>query len=92
MNAGVYLLERKDRLVEDVRMLRVVIGAAFEGRVDRVNDRVDDYRGCWRGGAPPSATSRSARAARPPSVADPLGAATIPRNFMLRTRRRAALS
>jgi hypothetical protein len=43
-NAGVYLMERKDRLVEDVRILRVVVGAAFEGRLDRVNDRVEDYR------------------------------------------------
>lgn len=43
-NAGVYLLERKDRLLEDVRILRVVVGAAFEGRLDRVNDRVEDYR------------------------------------------------
>ena len=43
-NAGVYLLERKDRLMEDVRILRVVVSAAFEGRMDRVNDRVEDYR------------------------------------------------
>jgi hypothetical protein len=43
-NAGVYLVERKDRLVEDVRILRVVVSAAFEGRLDRVNDRVEDYR------------------------------------------------
>lgn len=43
-NAAVFLLERKDRLVEDVRILRVVVSAAFEGRVDRVNDRVEDYR------------------------------------------------
>jgi hypothetical protein len=43
-NAGVYLMERKDRLVEDVRILRVVVSAAFEGRLDRVNDRVEDYR------------------------------------------------
>jgi anti-sigma factor RsiW len=44
VNASVYILERKDRLVEDVRILRVVIGTAFEGRLDRMNDRVDDYR------------------------------------------------
>lgn len=44
VNIGVYLLERKDRLVEDVRLLRVVIGTAFEGRLERVNDRVDDYK------------------------------------------------
>jgi hypothetical protein len=36
--------ERRDRLVEDVRILRVVISAAFESRMDRMNDRVDDYR------------------------------------------------
>jgi hypothetical protein len=44
VNAGAYLAERKDRLLEDFRLLRVVIGTAFEGRLDRVNDRVDDYR------------------------------------------------
>ena len=43
-NATVYLVERKDRLVEDLRLLRVVVSTAFEGRLDRVNDRVDDYR------------------------------------------------
>jgi len=43
-NAAAYLAERKDRLVEDIHILRVVIGTAFEGRLDRVNDRVDDYR------------------------------------------------
>jgi hypothetical protein len=43
-SAAVYLDERKDRLLEDVRILRVVVGAAFEGRMDRVNDRVEDYR------------------------------------------------
>lgn len=44
VNAGVYLLERKDRLMEDLRILRMVVGTAFEGRLDRMNDRVDDYR------------------------------------------------
>jgi len=39
-----YLLEHKERLVEDIRLLRVVIGTAFEVRLDRVNDRVEDYR------------------------------------------------
>lgn len=43
-SVGMYVAEKKDRLVEDFRMLRVVVGTAFEGRVDRVNDRVDDYR------------------------------------------------
>jgi anti-sigma factor RsiW len=42
--AAAYLAERRDRLVEDVRLLRVVVETAFEGRVDRVTDRVDDYR------------------------------------------------
>ncbi len=44
VHAGDYLLARSDRLVEDVRILGVVITTAFEGRLDRVNDRVDDYR------------------------------------------------
>ncbi len=44
VTAGSFLLERKDRLVEDVRILGVVIGTAFEGRLDRMNDRMNDYR------------------------------------------------
>jgi hypothetical protein len=44
VTAGSSLLERKDRLVEDVRILGVVLGTAFEGRLDRVNERVEDYR------------------------------------------------
>lgn len=41
---GVQLLEQRDRLAEDLRLMRIVVGTAFEARVDRVNDRVDDYR------------------------------------------------
>ncbi len=44
VTAGSSLLERKDRLVEDVRILGVVLGTAFEGRIERVNERVEDYR------------------------------------------------
>ena len=44
VSTGAYLAERKDRLVEDVRVLRVVLETAFEGRVERVNERVEDYR------------------------------------------------
>lgn len=44
VNAAVFVQERSVRLLEDLRMLRVVIGTAFEGRVERVNDRVDDYK------------------------------------------------
>ena len=44
VHAGNYLLARSDRLVEDVRILGVAITVAFEGRLDRVNDRMDDYR------------------------------------------------
>jgi hypothetical protein len=43
-SVGMYVAEKKDRLFEDFRMLRVVVGTAFEGRIDRVNDRVEDYR------------------------------------------------
>jgi predicted anti-sigma-YlaC factor YlaD len=41
---GVSVAERWDRLVEDFRVLRVLVGTTFEGRMDRVNDRVEDYR------------------------------------------------
>jgi hypothetical protein len=44
VHAGVYVAERKDRFVEDLRLIRVVVGTAFEGRLDRVNDRVEDYK------------------------------------------------
>jgi hypothetical protein len=44
VTAGSQLMERKDRLFEDVRLLGVVLTTAFEGRVDRVNERVEDYR------------------------------------------------
>jgi hypothetical protein len=42
--ASGYIVEKKDRLVEDFRLLKAVIGTAFEGRIDRMNDRVEDYR------------------------------------------------
>jgi hypothetical protein len=44
VTTGAYLAERKDRLMEDVRVLRVVIETAFEGRVEKVEERVEDYR------------------------------------------------
>jgi hypothetical protein len=44
INATSRLAEKKDRLLEDLRLLRVVIAAAFEGRLDRVNERFEDYR------------------------------------------------
>jgi len=44
VSAGSELLARKDRVVEDVRILGVVLTTAFEGRLDRMNERVDDYR------------------------------------------------
>ncbi len=42
--AGSQLIEKKDRLVEDVRIFGVFLSTAFEGRLDRVNERVEDYR------------------------------------------------
>jgi hypothetical protein len=38
------LMERKDRLIEDVRLLGVVLGTAFEGRIEKVGERVQDYK------------------------------------------------
>jgi hypothetical protein len=42
--AGVRLIERKDRAVEELRVLRVMVSATFSGRMDQVSERVDDYR------------------------------------------------
>jgi hypothetical protein len=44
VQAGNTLIVKKERLVEDVRLLGVVLSTAFEGRLDRVNERVQDYR------------------------------------------------
>ncbi len=44
VNAGSELIDRKDRIVEDVRILGVVLTTAFEGRLERMNERVEDYR------------------------------------------------
>ena len=44
VSAGSELRERKNRVVEDVRILGVVLTTAFEGRLDRMNERVEDYR------------------------------------------------
>jgi hypothetical protein len=44
VTAGNSLMERKDRVLEDVRVLGVVLSTAFEGRLERVNERVNDYK------------------------------------------------
>ncbi len=41
---GVHAAERRDRAVEELRLLRILVATAFEGRLDRVNERVEDYR------------------------------------------------
>jgi hypothetical protein len=43
-NASAYVQERTDRLVEELRFLDVVLGTAFEERVERMSERVEDYR------------------------------------------------
>jgi anti-sigma factor RsiW len=69
--AGVYAAERKDRLVEDFRVLRVLVGTAFEGRVDRVNDRVEDYRRLLERRQKDEQLERSRRDAPPAPAASP---------------------
>ena len=44
VNAGSSLIEQKDRLLEDVRVLGIVLSTAFEGRIERVNEKVNDYK------------------------------------------------
>jgi Putative zinc-finger len=43
-NATAYVQERKDRVVEELRFLDVVLGTAFEERLDSMSERVEDYR------------------------------------------------
>jgi anti-sigma factor RsiW len=42
--AEAWVLERGDRWMEDLRLVRSVINMAFEGRLDRMSERLDDYR------------------------------------------------
>jgi len=60
VTAGSSLMERKDRVVEEVRLLGVVLGTAFEGRIERVNERVEDYKRLLdrRRPAPPEGDSK----------------------------------
>jgi hypothetical protein len=71
VTAGSSLMERKDRLVEDVRILGVVLGTAFEGRLERVNDRVEDYRRLLdrRRPAPASDSKRGSQSGALPGLA-----------------------
>lgn len=87
VNAGAYLSERGERVVEDFRLLRVVVSTAFEGRLDKVNDRMDDYRRLLerrrateqeqKRSGPPQSEIDSVRSAR---------TADFPRNFFLSNR------
>ena len=63
VDAGTAVMERKDRLVEDVRILGVVLTTAFEGRVEKVNERVEDYRRLLerRRGEPDGSSKRGGR-------------------------------
>jgi hypothetical protein len=81
VNVGVYLLERKDRLVEDVRLLRVVIGTAFEGRLERVNDRVDDYKRLLEKRRDAEREQRSRKGGAAVAASAPRAARLISRNF-----------
>lgn len=76
--AGVHVIERKDRAVEDLRMLRVIVGATFEGRVDRVTERVDDYRRLLerRRSAAPGTTAPTSGTHEPPAPGAGAGAAS----------------
>jgi anti-sigma factor RsiW len=69
VTAGSSLIERKERLLEDVRLLGVVLSTAFEGRIERVNERVNDYKRLLeRRKAGPQADPKQGREAGPPAV------------------------
>jgi len=69
VTAGSSLMERKERLLEDVRVLGVVLSTAFEGRIERVNERVNDYKRLLeRRKSSPPAEPKQGREARPAAV------------------------
>jgi hypothetical protein len=72
VNVAASAQERAERIVEDLRMLRVMIATAFEGRVDRVNDRVDDYRRLLEKRRQHAPESRQSRTGAHPRAADHL--------------------
>jgi putative zinc finger protein len=71
-NVAASAQEQAVRLFEDLRMLRVMIATAFEGRVDRVNDRVDDYRRLLEKRRQHPPDSRQSRTGPPSRTADHL--------------------
>jgi predicted anti-sigma-YlaC factor YlaD len=69
VTAGSSLMERKDRLLEDVHVLGVVLSTAFEGRIERVNERVNDYKRLLERRKPsPQAEPKQGSETRPPAV------------------------
>ncbi len=68
VTAGSSLLERKDRLLEDVRVLGVVLSTAFEGRIERVNERVNDYKRLLERKASPPPEPKQGGEIRPRAV------------------------
>jgi predicted anti-sigma-YlaC factor YlaD len=69
VTAGSSLIERKDRLLEDVRVLGVVLSTAFEGRIERVNERVNDYKRLLERRKPsPEVEPKQGSETRPPAV------------------------
>jgi hypothetical protein len=56
------LIETRDRLVEDYHIVRVLVGTVFEGRMDRVGERVEDYRRLLERRNRPSAAPKKSQA------------------------------
>jgi hypothetical protein len=78
VTAGSSLMERKDRLLEDVRLLGVVLSTAFEGRIDRVNERVNDYKRLLeRRKASPPGDAKQGSETRVPAVRVAAGFRTV---------------
>jgi hypothetical protein len=78
VTAGSNLMERKDRLLEDVRLLGVVLSTAFEGRIDRVNERVNDYKRLLeRRRASPPSDAKQGSETRSPAVRVAAGFRTV---------------
>lgn len=77
------LMERKDRLVEDVRLLGVVLSTAFEGRIEKVGERALDYKRLLeRRRAAPQGDPKQGRGRQPvgASVAEAFRTGSAPRS------------
>jgi hypothetical protein len=78
-----YLREGKERVEDEVRLLNVVVGTAFEDNLERVGQRVEDYRrllGSRPGRAPEGAGGQKSRSGASEILSNRREARHVPRD------------